>query len=197
VAAGGVSHIGTHADVERVPLAQQNVIEEKFMAGSILQKSSEREREVSRRPEEGYEYAYGPFSLMRRFSEEMDQFFHNTFGRLHAGGITGWAPAVDVKEHDGNLEVVAELPGLRKEDVHVECTDDGLIIEGEKREEKVETQGGVHRSERSYGHFHRTVPLPAGAQTDKAQAEFHDGLLTIRIPVPENKQKRRSIPIAA
>jgi len=136
--------------------------------------------------------------LMRRFSEEMDQFFHNAFGRLHAGGISGWSPAVDVKERDGNLEVVAELPGLTKDDVRVECTDDGLIIEGEKRAETKETQqGGVHRAERSYGHFYRTVPLPAGAQTDKAQAEFHDGLLTIRIPVPENKQKRRSIPIAA
>lgn len=170
------------------------------MAGSILQKSSEREREreLTRRPEYSYDNTYGPFSLMRRFSEEMDQLFHHTFGRSeNAGGMTAWSPAVDVREREGNIEVVAELPGIRKEDVRVECTDEGLILQGEKREEREETSGGVHRSERSYGHFYRTVPLPPGADTEKAQAEFKDGLLRIRIPVQENKQRRRSIPIAA
>jgi HSP20 family protein len=164
------------------------------MAGSILQKSSERERELAQRPEPGYEYGYAPWSLMRRFSEEMDQFFHNAFGRARGGD--GWSPALDVKERNGNLEIVAELPGIKKDDVRVECTDDGLIIEGEKREEHEETKGGVHRSERSYGHFYRVVPLPAGSETDKAKAEFHDGLLQIRIPLGESRQRRRSIPIA-
>jgi HSP20 family protein len=165
------------------------------MAGSILQKTPEREREVAQRPE--YSNDYGPFSLMRRFSEEMDQFFHNAFGRTHGGAIGAWSPAVDIRERDGNLEVIAELPGLKKEDVRAECTDNGLILEGEKREEREETTGGVHRSERSYGHFYRMVPLPPGADPDKAQAEFKDGLLRIRIPMQENRQRRRSIPIGA
>jgi HSP20 family protein len=134
---------------------------------------------------------------MRRFSEEMDQFFQNTFGRSHGGHMGAWSPAVDVKERDGNLEVVAELPGIQKEDVRIECTDEGLILEGEKREEREETTGGVHRCERSYGRFYRMVPLPAGADPEKAQAEFKDGLLRIRIPIQESKQRRRSIPIAA
>ena len=167
------------------------------MAGSILQKTPEREREreLTRRPD--YNYDFGPFSLMRRFSEEMDQFFHNTFGRTSEGQMGGWTPAIDVREHDGKIEVAAELPGIRKEDVKVECTEDGLILQGEKREEHEETEGGVHRSERSYGHFYRMVPLPAGADTEKAQAEFKNGLLLVRIPIQEGKQRRRSIPIAA
>jgi HSP20 family protein len=170
------------------------------MAGSIIQKSSERERErdVSRRPEYGYDYGFGPFSLMRRFSDEMDQLFHNAFGKSQGEGRTGaWTPAVDVRESNGNLEVVAELPGIKKEDVRVETTEDGLVIEGEKREEHEETKGGVHRSERSYGHFYRLIPLPQGAEIDKARAEFKDGLLTVRVPVQESSQKRRSVPIAA
>jgi HSP20 family protein len=165
------------------------------MAGSILQKTSEREREreLTRRPEMSYEY--GPFSLMRRFSEEMDQFFHNALGRHQGGGLGAWSPAVDVREHDGQLEVAAELPGLKREDVRVECTDEGLILEGEKREEHEETHSGIHRSERSYGHFYRMVPLPAGAEPEKAKAEFKDGLLMVRIPISENRARRRSIPI--
>ena len=170
------------------------------MAGSIIQRSSERERgrEMTRRSEYPYDYSYGPFSLMRRFSEEMDQFFHNTFGRMREGQMGGaWSPPVDVRERDGKIEIAAELPGIKKEDVTVECTDDGLILEGEKREEHEVNEGGVHRSERSYGHFYRMVPLPPGAETDKAQAEFKDGLLLVRIPVQESRQRRRSIPIAA
>jgi HSP20 family protein len=166
------------------------------MAGSILQRSSERDRELAQRPEYSYEYA--PFSLMRRFSEEMDQFLHNAFGsRAGAGGMHAWSPALDVKEHGGNLEVAAELPGIKKEDVRLECTDDGLIIEGEKRDEHEETKGGMHRSERSYGHFYRLVPLPQGAEVDKAKAEFKDGVLKVRIPLGASRQQRRSIPIAA
>jgi HSP20 family protein len=163
------------------------------MAGSILQRTPERERELTQRPE--YSYDYGPFSLMRRFSEEMDQFFHNAFGRQQRGAIGAWTPAVDVRERDGQLEVVAELPGIKREDVRVECTDDGLILEGEKREEREETKGGIHRSERSYGSFYRLVPLPPGAEPEKAKADFKDGLLTVRIPMSESKQRRRSIPI--
>jgi HSP20 family protein len=169
------------------------------MAGSILQKPSEREREreLAQRPEYSYDYGFGPFSLMRRFSEEMDHLFHNAFGRPQGGGAMAWSPAIDVKESNGNVEVVAELPGVKKEDVRVECTAEGLILEGEKRDEHEETHGGVHRVERSYGRFYRMVPLPPSADPEKAQADFKDGLLRIRIPLQEGKQKRRSIPIAA
>ena len=93
--------------------------------------------------------------------------------------------------------MTAELPGLKREDVKVECTDEGIIIEGEKRQERQETtEGGFHRSERMYGHFYRMIPLPQGAQSDKAKAEFKDGVLQIKVPIPESKQQRRQIPIA-
>lgn len=139
----------------------------------------------------------GPFSMMRRLSEEMDRAFASTFGLSRDTGETGlWSPTIEVREREGNLEVAAELPGMKKDDVKVECTDDGLIIEGERRQEHVETQRGFHRSERSYGHFYRMIPLPQGAQTDKAKAEFKDGLLQVRVPILENKRQNRQIPIA-
>lgn len=167
------------------------------MAGSIVQNRAseqEKEREVSRRPES--HYPYGPFSMMRRVSDEMDRLFSNTFGWNRGGEHGMWSPAIEVREHDGNLEVTAELPGLSKDDVKVECTDEGIVIEGEKRQERHETEGGFHRSERVYGHFYRMIPLPSGAQPDKAKAEFKNGVLQVRVPIPETKQQRRQIPIA-
>jgi HSP20 family protein len=134
--------------------------------------------------------------MMRRVSEEMDRLFSNAFGWSRSGEQGMWSPAIEVRERDGNLEVTAELPGLKKDDVKVECTDEGIIIEGEKRQERQETEGGYHRSERVYGHFYRMIPLPAGAQSDKAKAEFKDGVLQIKVPIPESKQQRRQIPIA-
>jgi len=125
----------------------------------------------------------------------MDRAFAGTFGLTGESGL--WSPAIEVRERDGNLEVAAELPGMKKEDVKVECTDDGLVIEGERRQEHEDTHHGFHRSERSYGHFYRMIPLPQGAQTDKANAEFKDGLLQVRVPIPESKRQSRQIPIGS
>jgi HSP20 family protein len=136
--------------------------------------------------------------MMRRFSEEMDRVFSNAWGRgAERFGWAGWSPAIEVREEDGHLEIAAELPGMTKDDVKVECTGEGLVIEGEKRQEHEETKGGIRRSERSYGHFRRVVPLPEGAEVDKAKADFKDGVLQVHVPIPENKKQRRQIPISA
>ena len=73
---------------------------------------------------------------MRRLSEEMDRAFSGSFGLDRWGGDSGrWSPAVEVRERNGNVEICAELPGMNKDDVKVECTNEGIIIEGEKRRE--------------------------------------------------------------
>ncbi len=143
-------------------------------------------------------FSFSPFSIMRRMSEEMDRAFSSSMGLNRWSGESGmWNPAVDIRERNGNIEITAELPGMNKEDVHVECTDEGLIIQGEKRRESQKEEGGVHRTERSYGRFYRMIPQPEGAQTDQAKAEFKNGVLDVRIPVPEQKQKGRQIPISS
>jgi HSP20 family protein len=169
------------------------------MAGTVgtgvPNRSSDKERELARR---SAEYDYSPFSIMRRLSDEMDRVFANTFGSPRSElEKSAWSPAVEVRERGGNLEVTAELPGLKKDDVKVECTEEGVVIEGEKRQERETNEAGYHRSERSYGHFYRMIPLPAGADPDKAKAEFRDGLLQLRIPIAENKRQRKQIPIAS
>jgi HSP20 family protein len=135
-----------------------------------------------------------PFTLMRRMSEEMDRQFAHFFG--HASGASGsWHPAIEVTERSGQLQVQAELPGLKPEDVKVEITNDALIISGERKSEHEHRIGKAYRSERQYGEFYRQIPLPEGVRADEARAQFREGVLEVTIPVPEQATNRREIPI--
>lgn len=163
------------------------------------QSSADQQRSLSRRQEEWPSrdmFGFSPFSMMRRLSEEMDRAFASSFGIGHGGGQwTSFTPAIDVRERNGNLEICAELPGMSKDDVKVECTDEGILIQGEKKREKESNEGGWHRTERSYGSFYRMVPLPEGADAENAKAEFKDGVLDIRVPIREQHRQSRQIPI--
>lgn len=144
-------------------------------------------------------FSTSPFELMRRFTEEMDRAFEN-FGFSRGFGeseMAMWRPAVEVFERDNNLVVRAELPGLKKEDIKVEMTDEGLTIQGERKREHEEQGEGFYRSERSYGKFYRVIPLPEDANAEQVQAQFNNGVLEVSVPVPETRRRRREIPIGA
>jgi len=181
------------------------------MANLDVKKRSEgsEQRGLTRRSAENFPSLFGPslfgkpfgelanpFALMRRMTDEMDRMLGNAAG-FSSGEGTGWVPALEITEKDGKLIVSADLPGLKKEDVKVEVTEDALIIEGERKRETEEEGRGFRRSERSYGRFYRAIPLPEGAETDQAKAQFRDGELEITIPLVESKRKGRQIPIEA
>jgi HSP20 family protein len=141
-----------------------------------------------------------PFALMRRLTEEMDHYFAQFgMGRgsqgMAAAGSGRFSPPVEVLERNGTLIVRAELPGLTKDDVRVEITEDTLTIAGERRAEHEEEQGGVLRSERSYGMFRRQIPLPEGVNTEQATASFKDGVLEVSIPAPQLQARGHQIEI--
>jgi len=137
-----------------------------------------------------------PFSLMRRFTDEMDRLFESGGWRKGREEVAPWAPAVEVNERDGKLEVTVDLPGIKENDVKVEVSDEGLAIRGERKREHEEKGEGYYRSERSYGQFYRLIPLPETAQLDQARAEFHNGELRISIPAPARQRNSREIPIS-
>ena len=138
-----------------------------------------------------------PFALMRRFTDEMDRVFEGLGGRQgKVGELALWSPAVEVREHDGKVEVVADLPGIRENDVKLEVTDEGLVIRGERKQEHEEKREGFYRSERRYGQFYRLIPLPENANIDQVHAEFRNGELRVTVPVPERQRRVREVPIS-
>jgi HSP20 family protein len=137
-----------------------------------------------------------PFSLMRRFTDEKDRLFESSpSGRRRGEDGDFWMPALDITERDNKLVVCADLPGLKKEDVHVEINRDSLVIQGERRQTHEEKREGFHHSERSYGKFYRSIALPEGANADKAVAEMSNGTLEVSIPISETDKSRRQIPV--
>jgi HSP20 family protein len=136
-----------------------------------------------------------PFSLMRRMSEEMDRTFGSVFGQTSGRGSGAWLPAIEVTDNNGQLQIHADLPGLRPEDVKVEVTNDSLIIHGERRVEHEHKVGRAYRSERRYGEFYREIPLPEGVNPEQVKAQFRNGVLEVTLPMPEQVSNRRQIPI--
>jgi len=140
-------------------------------------------------------FSMSPFQLMRHFSDEMDRMW-NGYGRERRGDDSLWRPVVDVREHDGMLQVRADLPGVNDKDVKVSVENDMLVIQGERKREEAREGDGWRRSESSYGSFYRAIPLPEGVEADKANARFQNGVLEIAMPIPKSQQHVRQIPIS-
>jgi len=134
--------------------------------------------------------------MLREMTDWMDRSI--TRGPFHSGSqreSAVWAPSIEVREKDNNVIVSADLPGIDPKDVMVEEENGMLVIRGERRREHTEEREGYRRSERSYGSFYRTIPLPEGARTDEAKAEFRNGVLEIKVPIEESRSHRRAIPV--
>jgi HSP20 family protein len=165
-----------------------------------------RRRETA--PQGGYYPSLTPFSVMRRLTDDIDRIFESfgtgrgVFpseiwqGRLEReGAMSAWSPRIEMVEKDGKLRISADLPGVKKEDLNVNIADDAVTIEGERHQERTVDERGYYQSERSYGSFYRSIPLPEGTQTDAATAEFKDGVLQIEIPAPQLKSHGRKLEI--
>ena len=110
----------------------------------------------------------------------------------------GTAPAVDIVEKDQAYEVTAELPGMDEKDIEVKLADGGLTIKGQKQEEKEEKKKGYHLHERHFGSFERFFTVPDGVATDKIEATFKKGVLTVTLPKkPEAQKAEKKIAVKA
>jgi HSP20 family protein len=130
------------------------------------------------------------FQTLRRLSNMLDEAFEG-------GAITSaWHPAVDVFEGKDAVKIVAELPGVKAEDVKLSLENNLLTIRGEKKQEAEVRNERVHRYERSYGTFERAFVLPSSVDGEKISAEYRDGILTVSVPKSE-RARPREIPVRA
>jgi HSP20 family protein len=138
-----------------------------------------------------------PFELIRRFSDEMNRAFEG-FGMGSGSGMGAgiFSPSVEIQQRDDEIVACVDLPGLEPDDVKLDITEDGIVLRGERKREARDEGEGWTRSEVSYGQFMRVIPLPPGADTENASAQFDKGVLRIRVPISESRG-RRSIPIEA
>jgi HSP20 family protein len=131
------------------------------------------------------------------FRGRMDRLFNQMLNAPWSAAQTedvtnrGFLPAVDIRETPEKLVISAELPGLDKKDVHITLENQVLTIAGERAFEKEIKDETCHRIERSYGTFSRSFTLPANLQTDKVDAKFDKGVLTIQVPKAEESKPRK------
>ena len=102
-----------------------------------------------------------------------------------------WVPAFDITENDKEYVVTAELPGMDSKDVDVSLSEGILSVKGEKKHEKEEKKGNVHRFERRFGAFHRSFRIPGKVEVDKVDANFKDGILTLTLPKAEGTETKK------
>ncbi|MDZ7316023.1 MAG: Hsp20/alpha crystallin family protein [candidate division KSB1 bacterium] len=134
-----------------------------------------------------------PFRELNTLQREMNRMFESFFRDFEeeSGGELAWYPSIDVKETNDKVEVFAELPGMRKEDIKVSVRDNVLQISGEKKREEEEKDANYHRIERVYGTFSRTITLPAHVEIGKVEAYFKDGVLRLTLPKAEEEKPRQ------
>jgi len=105
-------------------------------------------------------------------------------------------PAVDIAEKDKEYEITAELPGMDESNIDVKFADGLLTIKGEKKEEKEEKNKDYYLSERRYGSFQRSFPVPESVDANKIEAKFVNGVLTVKLPKsPEAQKNEKKIAI--
>ena len=131
------------------------------------------------------------------FRGRMDRLFNQMLNTPWTPALTedvanrGFLPAVDIRETPEQLTLVAELPGLEKKDVNITIENQVLTIAGERNFEKEVKDETCHRIERSYGSFSRSFTLPTNLKTDKIEAKFDKGVLTILVPKAEETKPRK------
>jgi len=109
----------------------------------------------------------------------------------HSNGMMPWNPSVDIRENGNNMVVVAEVPGCKKEDLHVTLKDGMLSISGEKKQEKDKKEDKHHRMERTYGCFVRSFYVGNDVKEDQIQAKLNEGCLEITFPKPKQLEKEQ------
>jgi HSP20 family protein len=134
--------------------------------------------------------SFDPFRDLAAAQEQLDRMVGRSFSR------NAWVPSLDVRETEDRFVVMVDLPGLDPEDVEVQLEDGVLTIRGERRFARDDADEQFHRLERSYGSFARSVRLPRVADTERVEATFDKGVLSVLVQKRE-EAKPRTIDVRA
>ncbi|MEK6579123.1 MAG: Hsp20/alpha crystallin family protein [Bdellovibrionota bacterium] len=136
------------------------------------------------------------FRAVSQMQKQMDRLFEQFFNEpglptLSRGTIPKFAPTCDISETETKYLMTFDLPGMSKEDVRIEVTDNVLHVFGERKEEHEEKKKNLFRSERFFGAFERYFTLPTQVTADQIEAAYEKGVLSISIPKAEASKTKK------
>lgn len=134
------------------------------------------------------------FEPLRELETMHDRFqrFFDEFSNLGFPFNDNFYPRIDIAEDENNINVTAEIPGVKKDQIKITLQDNILTIEGEKKKEEEQKSRNFYRVERTYGSFKRSFTLPVEVDSDKVEAKFEDGTLNISLKKMEPKSKHKN-----
>ena len=125
------------------------------------------------------------------FFRLFDTFFNQDLAGNEDVSNRAWMPPVDIQETEEGYRLIAELPGMTKDDIAITLENNVLRLSGERKFEKDAKKESYHRIERAYGNFQRSFSLPIQVDSEKVEAAFKDGVLTIAVPKAEQARPRK------
>lgn len=146
---------------------------------------------------------WDPFREMRWLEKRMDRLMQEMGGlgsskKMLSGQTeeamlaSGWLnPAVDLQESEKEIQITADIPGVKKEDIQLDVSEDAIEIKAETKAEKKEEKKGYVYQERRSGTFYRLLDLPAKVDATKSKAAYENGILTIKLPKTEELKKTK------
>lgn len=135
---------------------------------------------------------YSPLRELLTMNDRLNRVFDEAYGHSTGNLDYGqWMPAVDLKEKENQFVLLADMPGMAKEDMDIHVENNVLTIQGERRFEQEAEKQSYHRVERAYGKFVRSFALPTRVQADAISASYKDGILEVMIPKAEESKPKK------
>jgi len=137
---------------------------------------------------------WNPASELETMQREIGRLFGNftprgTKNEEYESAV--WSPVADIVEDANNYTIAFDMPGIEKKDIKINIADNTLSISGERKYTDEKKDATMHRIERSYGKFYRSFGFPASVVTDKINASFKDGVLTVTVPKAEEAKPKQ------
>ncbi len=133
---------------------------------------------------------FEPMREMVRMSDAMDRLFDNIYGQGWKDSELFDSPSVDMYQTENEIVIKASLPGMKAENIQISVVGEVLTLRGTIGSEEVVKEASYHIRERQSGSFSRSLALPSAVQSDKARAEFENGVLTLTLPKAEETRPK-------
>lgn len=135
---------------------------------------------------------FEPLKEFESLHDRLTKYFDD-FSNFGINFSDNFSPRIDVSEDEKNINVVAEIPGVKKENIKITLQDNILTIEGEKKKESETKEKNFYRTERTFGSFKRCFTLPSEVDSEKVEAKFEDGMLNVRMKKLEHKPVKEKL----